>query len=99
MTKFFKITSFPALLSLFTLASPCVSDEGLAKLADTHLHWKWNQKEVTEPEQAIAVLRDNNVTLAVVTSTPPELALELQRLAPETVIPIYGVYQDAVNWS
>ncbi|MEW8329995.1 MAG: amidohydrolase family protein [Candidatus Thiodiazotropha sp.] len=99
MTKFFKITSFPALLSLFTLASPCISDEGLAKLADTHLHWKWNQKEVTEPEQAIAVLRDNNVTLAVVTGTPPELALELQRLAPETVIPIYGVYQDAVNWS
>ncbi|MEW8250952.1 MAG: hypothetical protein AB2588_10540 [Candidatus Thiodiazotropha sp.] len=41
MTKFFKITSFPALLSLFTLASPCISDEGLAKLADTHLHWKW----------------------------------------------------------
>ncbi|MEW8549268.1 MAG: amidohydrolase family protein, partial [Candidatus Thiodiazotropha endolucinida] len=68
-------------------------------LADVHLHWKWNQKEVTEPEEAIKILRDNNVTLAVVTGTPPELALELQQLAPDIVIPIYGIYQDHIDWS
>ncbi|MBT2970961.1 MAG: hypothetical protein B6D72_19840 [gamma proteobacterium symbiont of Ctena orbiculata] len=99
MIRFIETTSFAALLSLLTLSSPCVSDEGLAKLADTHLHWKWNQKEVTEPQQAINILCDNNVALAVVTGTPPELALELQRLAPDIVIPIYGVYHDGIDWS
>ena len=63
-------------------------------VADVHLHWKWNQKEVTTPEQAIAALRDNNVELAVVTGTPAELALELAELAPKLVVPIYGLYRE-----
>ncbi|MEW8442019.1 MAG: hypothetical protein AB2689_28060, partial [Candidatus Thiodiazotropha taylori] len=65
------ISLIAALLSLIALLSPQSSySEGLTKLADTHLHWKWNQKEVTEPRQAIKILRDNQVTLAVVTGTP-----------------------------
>ncbi|MEW8029023.1 MAG: amidohydrolase family protein [Candidatus Thiodiazotropha sp.] len=99
MNRFIGIASCALLLPLFTVALPCVSDERPSKLADIHLHWKWNQKEVTEPEQAINILRDNNVTLAVVTGTPPELALELQRLAPDIVIPIYGIYKDGIDWS
>ncbi|MCG7876206.1 MAG: amidohydrolase [Candidatus Thiodiazotropha taylori] len=99
MNSFIRITSYTVLFSLFTVTLPCVSDERLTKLADIHLHWKWNQKEVTEPEEAIKILRDNNVTLAVVTGTPPELALELQQLAPDIVIPIYGIYQDHIDWS
>lgn len=95
-----KTTTITALLLLFVLFSPpTVSDDGVTKLADTHLHWKWNQKEVTEPEQAVKFLRDNNVALAVVTGTPPELALELQQLAPDLVIPIYGVYKGRIDWS
>ncbi|MEW8437645.1 MAG: hypothetical protein AB2689_05755, partial [Candidatus Thiodiazotropha taylori] len=89
-----------ALLLLIALLSPQSSfSEGLTELADTHLHWKWNQKEVTEPEQAIKILRDNQVTLAVVTGSPPELALELQELAPDLVVPIYGVYKGRIDWS
>ena len=99
MNRFIGIASCAVVLLLFTVTLPCVSDERLIKLADVHLHWKWNQKEVTEPEQAINILRDNNVTLAVVTGTPPELALELQQLAPDIVIPIYGIYQDRIEWS
>jgi hypothetical protein len=70
-----------------------------APLADVHLHWKWNQKEVTSPRQAVDLLRENRITLAVVTGTPPELALELQALAPERVIPIYGIYRIPEEWS
>ncbi|MFI0416047.1 MAG: hypothetical protein ACH255_18140 [Candidatus Thiodiazotropha sp.] len=99
MNRFIEMVSFAALLSLFTLSSPCISDERPAKLADVHLHWKWNQKEVTTPQQAINILRENHVRLAVVTGTPPELALELQQLAPDIVIPIYGIYQDRIDWS
>ncbi len=64
-----------------------------------HLHWKWNQKEITSAEQAIAALRENHVELAVVTGTPPELALELKELAPDLVIPIYGIYRTPEEWS
>lgn len=93
------IASCATLLSLFLLASPGFAGEPPAELADVHLHWKWNQKEVTTPEQAIEILRDNGVALAVVSGTPPELALELQRLAPQWVVPIYGVYQGTIDWS
>ncbi|MEW8660687.1 MAG: hypothetical protein AB2603_20440, partial [Candidatus Thiodiazotropha endolucinida] len=61
MNRFIEMVSFVALLSFFIVSSPCISDERPTKLADVHLHWKWNQKEVTEPEQAINILRDNNV--------------------------------------
>ncbi|MEW8384729.1 MAG: hypothetical protein AB2704_22960, partial [Candidatus Thiodiazotropha taylori] len=100
MVRSIETTIIATLLSLFALFSqPAVSDDGVTKLADTHLHWKWNQKEVTEPQQAIKILQDNQVTLAVVTGTPPELALELYDLAPDLVIPIYGVYKGRIDWS
>ncbi|MGB5252550.1 MAG: amidohydrolase family protein [Sedimenticolaceae bacterium] len=70
-----------------------------APIADIHLHWKWNQKEVTTPAQAIEILRAQDVALAVVTGTPPELALELHDLAPDRVLPIYGIYRIPGEWS
>ena len=68
-------------------------------LADIHLHWKWNQKEVTQASEAVQILREQNVGLAVVTGTPPQLALELQELAPDIVMPIYGIYRIPGEWS
>lgn len=67
-------------------------------IADAHLHYKWNQAEVTSPEEAVASLRANAVELAVVAGTPPERALELYRLAPEIVVPIYGPYRTNGDW-
>ncbi|MCU7827649.1 MAG: amidohydrolase [Candidatus Thiodiazotropha sp. (ex Myrtea sp. 'scaly one' KF741663)] len=75
------------------------SGQSLLPLADVHLHWKWNQKETTTPAQAIEILKRNGVSLAVVTGTPPELALELEALAPDLVIPIYGIYRLSEAWS
>jgi len=68
-------------------------------LADVHLHWKWNQKEVTSGEEAVRLLRDQRVALAVVSGTPPQLALELADLAPELVVPIYGLYRIPGEWA
>jgi predicted TIM-barrel fold metal-dependent hydrolase len=67
-------------------------------VADAHLHYKWNQAEVTSPEEAVQALRDNDVTLAVVTGTPAGRALELHALAPDVVVPIYGVYHGGQDW-
>lgn len=71
----------------------------LPLIADIHLHWKWNQKEVTQATEAVRILTEQRVGLAVVTGTPPELALELQVLAPEIVRPIYGIYRIPGEWS
>lgn len=89
------------LLVAFILVCPIRSGtaDELAPMADIHLHWKWNQKEVTGPQQAIDILRENGVSLAVVTGTPPALALELQALAPELVLPIYGIYRIPGEWA
>jgi predicted TIM-barrel fold metal-dependent hydrolase len=90
-----------ALLSMSAIGSGLAEEPVSAApmpVADSHLHYKWNQAEVTSPEQAVAALRANQVQLAVVTGTPAERALELQRLAPDIVVPIYGVYRTGGDW-
>ena len=95
---------FVALQSLIFLCTNICSitiaaDEDTRPLADVHLHWKWNQKEITTSEQAIEILRENRVALAVVIGTPPELALELTEKAPDMVVPLYGIYRIPEEWS
>ncbi|MCP5298706.1 MAG: amidohydrolase family protein [Chromatiaceae bacterium] len=89
---------FQILVSTTLLASG-LAHTAEAPFADIHLHWKWNQKEVTTVAEAIATLDAQNVALAVVTGTPPELALELAERAPDRVIPIYGLYRNAGDWA
>ena len=64
-------------------------------LADIHLHYTWDQVGVTSPEDAIALLIKNNVVLAVVSGTPPDLALELQRAGGHWVVPVFSPYLTA----
>jgi len=67
-------------------------------IADAHLHYKWNQAEVTSPAEAVQILRDNGVELAVVAGRPASKALELHALAPDIVVPIYSVYRRGGDW-
>lgn len=85
---------------LAAAATTALPDEAGAPppIADAHLHYKWNQAEVTSPEEAVAALRTHGVRLAVVTGTPAERALELQALAPEIVVPIFGAYRGGTDW-
>jgi predicted TIM-barrel fold metal-dependent hydrolase len=94
--------AFRALLSPFTLVLAALlvpSHLSAEPIADVHMHWKWSQKEVTTVEQAVAALRSNDIALAVITGTPPELALELAEAAPEVVVPIVGIYRYTGHWS
>ncbi|MBE9515442.1 MAG: amidohydrolase family protein [Proteobacteria bacterium] len=61
-------------------------------LADVHLHYNGNQEGVVDPEEAIAILKQQNVKLAVVSSTPPELALALRNAGGDWVIPLFRPY-------
>jgi len=72
-------------------------------IADVHLHYKWSQQEVTSVEQVLRILDENQVGLALVTGTPPELALTLAGADPERILPAYGIYQlsgsEKARWS
>jgi hypothetical protein len=68
---------------------------------DVHLHYKWNQAEVTTPQQALQLLDEAGVEKAVVFGEPAELALKLYRLAPQRIIPFYGPYRvggEKLSW-
>jgi hypothetical protein len=96
MSHIFSRLCFVPLLSMLSLSVGADEDP---PIADIHLHWKWNQKEVVSAAEAVQILNAQNVGLAVVTGTPPELALELQELAPGIVRPIYGIYRIPGEWS
>jgi len=59
---------------------------------DVHTHYKWEQEEVTSPQQALIALDKAGVQKAVVIGKPAEFALRLSRLAPDRIIPFYGPY-------
>jgi len=68
-------------------------------LADVHVHFKWSQQEVTTAQQAVETLIENDIVLAVVTGTPAEYALRLERLAPDRVVPVWSPYRTPGDWS
>jgi hypothetical protein len=68
---------------------------------DVHTHYKWDQEEVTTPEQAIEMLDKAGVTRVVVIGTPADNALKLKKLAPERVITFWSPYRfsgDKMEW-
>ncbi len=85
-------------LPLFLLAQASLPTSALPPMADAHVHYKWTQTDHTSPAEAVAILRQAGVHLAVVFGTPPELALRLKALAPDRVIPVFGPYDGRRDW-
>lgn len=63
--------------------------------ADIHLHFNWDQKEIISAQEAVKRLKANNVVLATVSSTPPELALELADAGKSWIQPFFSPYLTA----
>ena len=80
-----------------TLLIPPVPAQELP-FADVHLHYNWDQAEVTSPREAVNRLRANNVVLAVVSSTPSELVLSLREAGGNRVLPLFSPYRKPDDW-
>jgi predicted TIM-barrel fold metal-dependent hydrolase len=80
-------------LLLFMILSQSIPAQTLQPFFDAHVHYKWDQAEMTSPQQALDILDKAGVQKAVVIGRPADLALQLQQLAPERIIPIYGPYR------
>ncbi|MBX2870031.1 MAG: amidohydrolase [Acidiferrobacterales bacterium] len=61
-------------------------------LADVHIHYNWDQKELISAEEIVQKLKKSNIAFAVATSTPTELALELKRVGGDLIIPFFSPY-------
>lgn len=84
--------SITLILMLVCLPSPVVQAASLPAIADVHLHYNGNQEGVVSPKEAITILEQQNVKLAIVSSTPPELALALRKAGGDWVIPLFRPY-------
>ncbi len=89
-----KFQVFTCLLFILLFSNVTANDA----VFDMHMHYKWSQKEVTSPEEAIAALAEQNIAHAVVIGKPAENALLLKKLAPDKVIPIFSPYRDSQDW-
>jgi len=61
-------------------------------MADIHLHFNWNQEEIISAKEVIAILQQNHVSMAVVSSRPSVNALKLRKEAGNWILPIYSPY-------
>jgi predicted TIM-barrel fold metal-dependent hydrolase len=83
---------------LFLLAVFATDLDAQAPVADTHLHYKWSQLDVTSAAEAIEALARENIVMGVVIGTPAELALELASLEPRKIVPIFSPYRIGGDW-
>lgn len=60
--------------------------------ADSHIHFNWDHTEVTSMQEVIDILKQHNVGLAIVTSTPSKLALELREKGGDWIVPFFSPY-------
>lgn len=71
------------------------------RVFDVHLHFSYDQAGETTPEEAIDILKRQNVMYGVVSSTPPDMALELKAADPKRILAMWRPYFDASsrhNW-
>ncbi len=85
-----------ASILMLTLATGCANIVATVQeqppIADAHAHYNWNQGEALPPAAIIERLKTQNVTLAVISSTPPELALQLKHQDPRRIIALFSPY-------
>lgn len=90
---------------LLMVVAPLLSQSSGAgtpeRVFDVHLHFNHNQTGVVTPEEAVAILKRQNVQYGVVSSTPPELALELAAADRKRILPLWRPYLEPTsrhNW-
>lgn len=66
-------------------------------MADVHLHFNWDQEELTSAAEAVSRLRAHNVVLAVVTSTPSAHARKLRQAGGSWILPILSPYTEVLK--
>ena len=75
--------------------SGAVTAELPKRVFDVHLHFSYDQAGATTPQEAIDILKKQNVVYGVVSSTPPDMALDLKAADPPRILALWRPYFDA----
>ena len=81
-----------ALLALLLMPSAGAGDRHTEAFADIHVHFNWDQRELIDAAAIVDKLQRGGVEFTVVSGTPSELALELQRAGGDRVVPLFSPY-------
>ena len=84
----FKYLCLVLIFSLSQISNALATDI----FADSHIHYNWDQREVTTTQEIVDILRQHNVGLTIVSGTPSEMALELREKGGDWVIPFFSPY-------
>ena len=82
------------------LAAPALAQERLP-IIDTHVHYSQPAWGVHDPQAVLKAFDEAGVSCAMVSSSPDEGTLALQKLAPDRVVPVLRPYREGVtssNW-
>lgn len=60
--------------------------------ADIHLHYNWDQEEIIDASTVVERLKQDNIVLGVVFSTPTENALKIKQAAGNWIVPLFSPY-------
>jgi len=89
------------LVVLGGLAATGAAASALAPMIDAHAHYSAPDAAVLSPAAVLQKIDAAGVRRLVTTSSPPELAQQLYRHAPDRIIPLLGVYESDLhkdNW-
>ena len=62
-------------------------------LIDAHIHYSHDAREVTPPDEAVAILRQAGLTRAFVSSSSDEGTQALYAVAPDLIVPVLRPYR------
>jgi len=65
--------------------------------SDIHLHFNYRHKEIISAKETVDILKAHDVVLATVSSEPASMALEMNEIAGDWVIPFASPYYKAGN--
>ena len=66
--------------------------ETLSPFADSHTHYNWDHAEIISAQAVVEKLKREKVGLALVSSTPSHLALELREAGGDWIVPFFSPY-------
>ncbi|WP_373018219.1 amidohydrolase family protein [Thiomicrorhabdus sp.] len=98
MFKKVNLLKWPGLLVLLSLS---LSVRAEMPIFDSHLHYGGEDVKAYDPQQIMAIFDRNQVTHALISSTPNDGTEALYHYAPKRIIPFLGVYEtlkDKRDW-
>ena len=72
--------------SLMVLIACFLPKHELPPYADILLYFNWDHEELLSVKEAVKILEDHNVVLAVVSSVPSDYSLKLKKTGGDTLL-------------